>query len=213
MRSSTIILKDLQCMWSFEANVLVYECVLYFRCSCLKHFTMKKMQPHYNVLGVWMPSNPKKLCLRVFNSSNIVHISNCGQQNPQWSLCGPMVIVFAFDQCLDLRNATHDQHPEGVIFSRCSLMPCPKVFHLVRWLEVVMSLWERFSEVLPFDQTSILLFILESEVISFHSKFHFLAKLRAWGKRGVVRGVKSLQLHKSSCGDLFESANHLLLLI
>lgn len=125
-----------------------------------------------------------------------------------------MVIVFAFDQFLDLRNATHDQHSEGVIFSRCSLMPCPKVFHLVRLRgEVVMSLWERFSEVLPFDQTSIPLFILESEVISFHSKFHFLAKLRTWGKRGVVRGVKSLQLHKSSCGDLFESANHLLLLI
>lgn len=32
-----------------------------------------------------------------------------------------MAIVIAFDRCLDLRNATHHQHTEGVIFSRCSL--------------------------------------------------------------------------------------------
>ncbi len=45
------------------------------------------------------------------------------QQNLQWIIYvkyRQMASVIAFDHCLDLRNATHVQHPEGVIFSRCS---------------------------------------------------------------------------------------------
>lgn len=57
-------------------------------------------------------------------------------------------------------------------------------------LGVVMSLWEMFLEVLPFDQASILHFILRSEVISLHIKFHLRAKkLRARGQGGAARGI------------------------
>lgn len=47
-----------------------------------------------------------------------------------------------------------------------------------------------FLEVLPFDQASILHFILRSEVISLHIKFHLRAKkLRARGQGGAARGI------------------------
>lgn len=59
------------------------------------------------------------------------------QQNQQWTIYVKYrhtAIVISFNQCLDLLNAIQDQHPEGVISSRCSLMPCPaawpKVFYL-----------------------------------------------------------------------------------
>lgn len=47
-----------------------------------------------------------------------------------------------------------------------------------------------FLEVLPFDQASILHFILRSEVISLYIKFHLRAKkLRARGQGGAARGI------------------------
>lgn len=65
---------------------------------------------------------------------NSVNNSVWGQKNLQCIIYvryRHMAIVFAFDRCFDLKNTTPDQHPERVIFSRCSLMPCPKELHLV----------------------------------------------------------------------------------
>lgn len=94
--------------------------------------------------------------------------------------------------------------------SRCRLVPRPERFIQPAdrtkieptvgegGLESAKSFWTRFSDVLRFDQISVSLFSLVSEVISFHSRFNCPAKLRAGGESGVMRRIRLLELSKSS---------------
>lgn len=52
------------------------------------------------------------------------------QQKPQWTVYVKyrnMAVVIVKDRGFDMRNATDNQHHDGVMCRRCSLMPCPKI--------------------------------------------------------------------------------------
>lgn len=171
---------------------------------------MKKMQSCYNVLRIWAQSNPKKVCVKL-PKTNSIDISNCGQQNPSGRHVHPCPLCLLLIIAFDLKNATHDQHPEGVIFSRCSPVPCPKVFHLACWQNQNRTkgwTWswcgKGFQKYLPLIKHHF--FSSFKRVKSFLSTVNSVF-LRAWEKGGAAR------LRQCSCGDRCESANHILSLV
>lgn len=125
------------------------------RCARLKRDVIRKMQLHNDAFGVSNSIESKgALSLSIKPDQHFIFL-NLRLTNPS-SGCyvDPRLSYLPFDHRRDSGRggyATFDGHAEGLIFSRCPLMPRPKVFHLARWrtsaksgLELVMSLWESF---------------------------------------------------------------------
>jgi len=132
------------------------------------------------------------------------------QLYPQWPIYvkyRPMAIAIGFDHRLDLRNTVHEQHPEGVICSRCSPLACPMVFDSALWqsenrtsiattvnggFEVVISLWERFSKCFPLIRRQFFPSFWQVKSFQSTSNWFILSKLEPErrGERNLIFIVK-----------------------